>query len=74
MNNYHPSDTKGLIRSSKLKIDNFSLHFRHSMEEDSRSNKLKLKSTPYKYKLEDSSVKLVKQLRERQKNTISAIC
>ena len=65
MNDYHPADTIELIRLSKLKIDNFALHFQHSMQEDSRSKyKLKLQNTLYK--LEDSSVKLVEQLRERQ--------
>ena len=63
MSKYHPSDTRRLIHSSKRKIDNFALRYRHSLFEDSRK-KLKLEDSAYK--LEDSSLKLIKQLRVRQ--------
>ena len=63
MNKYHPSDTRELIRTSKHKIDNFALRYQHSLFEDSRK-KLKLQNSAYK--LENSSLKLIKELRDRQ--------
>ena len=64
MTNYHPSDTTQLIRS-RNQIDNFALCYRYFLEEDRRS-RYKLKLQPSTYKLEKSSLELVKRLKERQ--------
>ena len=64
MLSYHPSDTRQLIRSSN-QIDNFALRYRHFLKEDSRS-KYKLNLQRSNYKLENSSLELIKRLRERQ--------
>ena len=60
MPNYHPSDTRQLVRSNN-QIDNFALRYQRFLEKDSRSKyKLNL------HKLGESSLELVKRLRERQ--------
>ena len=64
MPNYHPSDTRQLVRSNN-QIDNFALRYQHFLEEDSRS-KYKLNLRRSAYKLGESSLELVKRLRERQ--------
>ena len=64
MPNYHPSDTRQLVRSNN-QIDNFALRYQHFLEEDSRS-KYKLNLRRSAYKLGESSMDLLEQLRERQ--------
>ncbi len=64
MPNYHPSDTRQLIRSNN-QIDNFALGYRHFLQEDSKS-KYKLNLQRSSYKLEDSSKELIKMLIDRQ--------
>ena len=64
MPNYHPSDTRQLVHSNN-QIDNFALRYQRFLEEDPRS-KYKLNLRRSAYKLGESSLELVKRLRERQ--------
>ena len=64
MPNYHPADTRQLVRSNN-QIDNFALRYQHFLEENSRS-RYKLNLQRSSYKLEDASKGLIKMLIDRQ--------
>ena len=64
MPNYHPSDTRQLVRSN-IQVDNFALRYQHFLQEDSRS-RYKLNLQRSSYKLENSSQELIKMLIDRQ--------
>ena len=68
MTNYHPTDTAQLVRSNQS--DNFALRYRHFLQITRDGAKYKVNfpnSTPT---LEESSQKLIEQLRERQKQQL----
>ncbi len=68
MTNYHPTDTAQLVRSNQA--DNFALCYRHFLQITRDGAKYKVNfpnSTPA---LEESSQKLIVQLRERQKQQL----
>ncbi len=68
MPNYHPSDTVSIVQFNQ--IDNFALRYQHFLRIDRPRNndpKYKVNFQRSADRLESSSMKLVTQLRERQK-------